>query len=47
MSIHSLADEEKKSIEFDKYGTDYLGGALVSNFFHYDFLSPGLQSTST
>jgi hypothetical protein len=33
MSVaHSLADEEKKSIEFDKHSTDYLGGALVSNF---------------
>jgi hypothetical protein len=33
MSVaHSLADEEKKSIEFDKYGTDYPGGALVSHF---------------
>jgi hypothetical protein len=34
MSItHSMADEEKRSIEFDKHSTDHLGGALVSKFF--------------
>jgi hypothetical protein len=41
MSVtRSLADEEKRSIEFDKHSTGHLGSAQVSYFFYFLFPSP-------
>ncbi len=42
----SLADEERGSTEFDNYGTDHQGDAMVGNDVFFYFLPPRLERSS-
>ncbi|KAF8493655.1 OPT oligopeptide transporter [Russula emetica] len=47
MSVtHSLADEEKRSIEFDKHSTDHFGGALHEGIAIEDYDDPNFDPTA-